>query len=309
MQNLYKKNIPCLNCNKYGHEQKFCDEPITSFGVILVKTNDEISKHFNIDLRKYDNIDGFQIMNKSDLMTISKCMQSTKFLLVRRKHSLGFAEFIRGKYVVGNIMGIRALFNQMVQEELDMIRDHNFDELWEYFWGKNDIKRDYNDSKEKFDKLKSKCSVECDLDFYVDNANPNYKFPEWGFPKGRKKRGETDLECALREFVEETEIDLNDIKILENVKPIIEDLTGTNGIKYRHVYFLAEMTKNVEFTLDVNNKQSEIGDINFFLYDECINLLRDYHIEKKNILRKVLNYYIEISRTEQKKITVLEWKV
>jgi ADP-ribose pyrophosphatase YjhB (NUDIX family) len=222
---------------------------------------------------------------------------------------LGFAEFIRGKYVVGNIMGIRALFNQMVQEELDMIRDHNFDELWEYFWGKNDIKRDYNDSKEKFDKLKSKCSVECDLDFYVDNANPNYKFPEWGFPKGRKKRGETDLECALREFVEETEIDLNDIKILENVKPIIEDLTGTNGIKYRHVYFLAEMTKNVEFTLDVNNKQSEIGDINFFLYDECINLLRDYHIEKKNILRKVLNYYIEISRTEQKKITVLEWKV
>ena len=34
-----------------------------------------------------------------------------------------------------------------------------------------------------------------------------YESPEWGFPKGRRNMHESDLDCAKREFEEETGID------------------------------------------------------------------------------------------------------
>lgn len=39
---------------------------------------------------------------------------------------------------------------------------------------------------------------------------------EWGFPKGHKESGETDIECALREVKEETGIDRH--KIIEGFR-------------------------------------------------------------------------------------------
>jgi 8-oxo-dGTP pyrophosphatase MutT (NUDIX family) len=40
----------------------------------------------------------------------------------------------------------------------------------------------------------------------LNNLNINYEHPEWEFPKGRKNKDESDIECALREFEEETGI-------------------------------------------------------------------------------------------------------
>ena len=309
MNNQIKKYSPCINCNKAGHEQKYCNEPITSWGIILVKipSGDNKIVHYNTDLKNYDGFDGFRACSFNDLNVVSNCMNNMRFLLVRRKHSLGFAEFIRGKYIIGNINGIRALFNQMVPDEINMIRTKSFEELWEYFWGENNAmeiinKKDFFESKDKFTKLKSKLSVEHDLDFYLDTAAPNYNLPEWGFPKGRKKRGETDLECALREFYEETGLGNDDIEILKNIMPIKEELIGTNGVKYRHIYFLAEMKNETTTPNIINNtkEHSEIGDIGFFKYDESMMLLRDYHIEKKMILQKVMNYYIELMKNNEK---------
>jgi 8-oxo-dGTP pyrophosphatase MutT (NUDIX family) len=302
MNNCIKRASPCLNCGKTGHEQKQCKDPITSWGIILVKTDDD-SQHFNTDIKKYGNFEGIRIYDKTDLLVASENMQKIKFLLIRRKHSLGFSEFIRGKYIVGNINGIRGLFNQMIPEEISLIRENTFDDLWNYFWGTNEIdvtfnKREYTDSKNKFLQLKSKQILESDLDFYLDTANPNYPTPEWGFPKGRKKRGESDISCAIREFCEETDIKESDINILRNIKPIEEELIGTNGVKYKHIYYLAELKKEKNNILDnkigINNL--EIGDIGFFTYDESIELIRDYHVEKKAILGCIMNYYMELRK-------------
>lgn len=308
MNQQTKKYSPCINCGRAGHEQKNCNDPITSWGIILVKMPKYDNKiiHYSTDLKNYEGFNGFVACSKNDLNVISNCMSNTRFLLVRRKHSLGFAEFIRGKYTIGNINGIRALFNQMVPEEIKMIRNKTFDELWEFFWGEKNAaeilsKKDFYDSKDKFTKLKSKISVEHDLDFYLDTAAPSYNLPEWGFPKGRKKRGESDLDCALREFFEETGLNNNDIEILKNIVPIKEELIGTNGVRYRHIYFLAEMKNDtVPVVMGNNNEHSEIGDIGFFTYDEATVLLRDYHIEKKIILQKIMNYYIELIKSNEK---------
>ena len=220
---------------------------------------------------------------------------------------------MRGKYVIGNINGIRGLFNQMVPEELELLRTKTFIELWEIFWGKKNAqelagKKDFYISEQKFNTLKTKTTIESDLNFYIDTAEPGYALPEWGFPKGRKKRGESDIECALREFEEETGIKSTSIQILRNIKPIKENLTGTDGKCYRHIYFLAEMLDPIENILDINNNDNcEIGDIGFFSYNVAISLLRDYHIEKKLILHKIINYYIELARKHLQKKDDTEW--
>jgi 8-oxo-dGTP pyrophosphatase MutT (NUDIX family) len=299
-----KKYSPCLNCGKQGHEQKSCPDPITSWGILLIKTNKNVSHETMMDLVQYDKYDGIMIDSKSDLPVLIENINNIHFLLVRRKHSIGFAEFVRGRYTLGNINGLRSLFNQMTPEEIEFIKEKTFDEIWAYFWGEslNDgilNKKDYVDARDKFTKLKSRSSVELDLDFYISTAQPMYNSPEWGFPKGRKKRGEADLECAVREFYEETGFCESDIKILTNIKPIYEDLIGTNGVKYRHIYFLAELISNKEPKIVNTSQFAEIGDIGFFQYNDCMTLLRDYHVEKKTILKKILNYYVESVKNDK----------
>jgi 8-oxo-dGTP pyrophosphatase MutT (NUDIX family) len=302
--NIYsKKHTYCLNCGKTGHEQKICSEPVTSWGIILVKTmmDNKESIHYNTNLKQYENMIGLPSRSIKSLEISSDCMNKIKFLLVRRKHSLGFGEFISGKYGIENINGICGLFNQMIQEEIEMIKRSTFDELWEYYWGKQNIceisVKKYQESKEKFMTLKSKASIDRDIDFYIGAASPQYDSPEWGFPKGRKKKGEGDLECAIREFCEETGLTSSDINILNQIKPLKEDFIGTNGIKYRHIYFLAEAKTDLVPTISNNiYEHSEIGDIGFFTFSDSLDLFRNYHIRRREILTSIMNHYIDLAR-------------
>ena len=152
-------------------------------------------------------------------------------------------------------------------------------------------KKEFIESKDKFECLKNKNGVELSLDFYIKNVKPFYTSPEWGFPKGRKMRGESDLECAIREFCEETGYSYSDIKIVTNIKPIIENIIGTNGVKYRHIYYIAEDISNKNPKIDGN---TEIGDIGFFSFDDSNKLFREYHIEKKKITKNVFLYYLDV---------------
>jgi ADP-ribose pyrophosphatase YjhB (NUDIX family) len=295
-----KKHIICNNCNKYNHESRDCKEPITSWGIILVNL-ENIYENNNIKLNHvHTNIKNkiFNItpQNHRDLENLSKYMNDIKFLLVQRKHSIGFMDFLRGKYKIDNIDQINSLFQYMNKKEIDLISTSDFDFLWKYMWNNdptkiNTQKKDYIIAKQKFDDLKNGVNCDVTLDFFIKNITPLYTFNEWGFPKGRKDKNETTLECAIREFSEETQIDPKSIKIIQTIDPIEENLIGTNGIPYRHIYYIAETT--VSNIPDISNN-NEIGNLNYFNYNDAINLIRDYHREKKNILSNIYLYYLEI---------------
>lgn len=293
------RQMHCDNCGAYGHDYKACKESISSWGIILVRCyNDKLENNTRIstDLKQSDNDEGIKINSAKDLELVSRNMDLIKFLLVRRKHSLGYTEFIRGNYKKDKIDGIIYLFQQMTPEEIKNIAVKSFDELWDDFWGtdtrkKMFNKKQYTESKENFESLKYKNGVELSLDFYVNNVRPFYNIAEYGLPKGRKQRGESDIECAIREFCEETGYSQQDIKIISNVKPIIENMVGTNGVSYRFIYYLAEdLTDNVPKICERNS--NEIGDIGFFTYEETQQLLREYHIEKRNIIKNVFMFYL-----------------
>lgn len=300
----------CNNCNRYGHEYRECNDPITSYGIILIKMN---NKHnINHEYNKENNIEIFKpnikIRDMSDITIVGKYMNEIQFLMVQRKHSLGYIEFLRGRYKTDNYDGINFLFQQMVPEEIKKIGEKSFDELWYELWNNDKeklqiLKYEYETSKSKFDQLKNKIDIDLPLSFYVDNIIPSYKYHEWGFPKGRRQPNEKNKECAIREFYEETGIMSDKMKIIDELGEITENLTGTNGVKYRHIYYIAELTGDIEIDIRNNN---EIGRIGFFTYNDAIEMIREYHVDKLELLKFIYMYYIQSliieNKTEEKKI-------
>jgi 8-oxo-dGTP pyrophosphatase MutT (NUDIX family) len=204
--------------------------------------------------------------------------------MVQRKNSLGYFEFIRGRYNLSNIESVKYLLEQMVPHEIFDINNKDFDFLWNNLWDENNIKnknhqKEYIMSKQKFDELKIKNS---DL---LKSTNSFYSSNEWGFPKGRREMYESDLLCAIREFEEETNYNESMYNLFENCNFLRENLIGTNGVKYVHNYYLALL-------IDISNisySNNEIGDIKLMNITECINAIRPYHNNKLLIIIQIYN--------------------
>ena len=113
-----------------------------------------------------------------------------------------------------------------------------------------------------------------------------YESAEWEIPKGRRNNYESNIHCAKREFYEETNMNNNDYKMLTNLHSIQEKYFGTNGIEYKHVYYLsiANSDNNIKNNFKTNN---EIGDIGWFTWEECTNLIRPYYKTKIELINKI----------------------
>lgn len=288
------KNAYCNNCNKKGHNFKKCNNPIISNGIIALYI-ENIDVNIIPTLQKYiyekinnknDNNDNNEYKNND--------YKKIKFLMVQRKHSLGYIEFIRGKYDVDNLEKIKKIFEQMTPNEIKDINEYNFDYLWNMLWDNNPYStttiknkfhyKEYITSKQKFYDLKMQ-----NIDLFSE-VKPNFVSNEWGFPKGRREVYESDIVCAMREFKEETFFNENDYVILDEKHSIKENLVGTNGINYRHNYYLAFL-QNKEIK-NIENK--EIGDIKLMDIDECLEKIRPYHKNKIKIIKNVYDAIINI---------------
>jgi len=285
----------CHNCGSHLHKTKECPEPITSCGLLVTK----LPYYQKIKCSNYLKVDDFNFKNLKNLDKLSYYMDKIKFLLIRRKHSLNFIEFIRGKYNICKIE-LTKLFELMSPEEILFINTYNFKDLWEKVWGDRSwlksFEKEYKDSEEKFNKLRQNK----ELFYYLTrNVIPKYESPEWGIPKGRRENTESNLECGIREFCEETSLTRDKFKISNNVSPLIEEFNGTNNKKYKSIFYLATINR-VKFNFNIKNNQ-EVGDIGFFTLNESISLIRDYHQKRINLLEKTFLFIINIIETNKQK--------
>jgi 8-oxo-dGTP pyrophosphatase MutT (NUDIX family) len=300
------KGFYCSNCGNNGHGHRNCPEPITSYGILHFSIDDVIDKKFVDKLVDELKIETNQIRTKGikcrderDAGLSVLFRNSLHVTLVRRKHSLGFMEFIRGRYNIDNIDGLLDLFAQMVESEIELIGGaESFDELWFNVWpndsSSSNYSTEYSIAKAKYHKLKNVVDEVLNLDFYVKNVKPDWDTPEWGLPKGRRNMNESDVECAIREFKEETGLVKDDIIIFDNIPPLSETFTGTNGIEYRHIYFLAVSYKINELQIDENNNVQflEIGDITSCDYDNALKLIRPYQTARKRLMNDAYMFII-----------------
>ena len=333
---IQKKNYYCSNCNRKGHTFKNCNEPIISNGIIAIyiknfntETLPYLENYIIKNLRIFNNSYNKKISslnykksissNNSDSnSSLSKWFEECKrkkydysnienaeninddiqFLIVQRKHSLGYMEFMRGRYSIDNIDTLIHLVEQMSLNEISDITKKDFDNLWNGLWDLNNIKnknhhKEYVQSKHKFYQIKLNYP-----NIFTD-IKPLYSFNEWGFPKGRRESYESDLVCAIREFEEETGLEETSYNVLEKCKSIRENLTGTNGVHYAHNYFLSIINDNSNNKDETNR---EIGQRQVLNILQCLDKIRPYHKNKIRIIKHiytVINDFLqEYSRFE-----------
>ena len=295
----YKKKIFCCNCGKFGHKYSKCNEPITSIGIIAIKSmsneqNDKLLEYFNKD--KYFNLVKSNTINNNILLKFPSYLKKFKFLMIRRKKTLGYIEFIRGRYNELNVESYTSLFEQMVNSEIKDILQFNFEYLWNDLWRQNIenkfYKNEYQESKNKFNYLKN----EKTFSLIINNIKPLYDTPEWGYPKGRRIYLEKNINCACREFEEETSLTKDSYTLISNIPPIQEIFYGTNNILYKHIYYFALCDSDIKVNLNQNNLNQieEIGDIGWFDYNECRKLIRTYHYERQKILNETFIFLSSI---------------
>ena len=346
----------CNNCGKYGHNYGHCKNLITSYGVVAFRWNPELS--------------------------------AMQYLMICRKNTLGYMDFIRGKYMTNDHDYIYNMITQMTEFETKQILSGNFEYIWSMAFGcteenvllkvpdqvapdqvapdqkvpdqvapdqvvpelKDDQidnpEEDYDTltepalpesiialnieidsilaiggasqtvvpitlpvtvpsapkppttlnhemyvSQEKYRQLTNKLSengiplLSSLIKRSIESGN-SWKEPEWGFPKGRRNYRESDYECAIREFCEETGFPLKSLKNIQNVVPFEEIFMGSNYKSYKHRYYLVNIP--YEHSQNMSNfERAEVSKMEWKTYEECMRDIRPYNLEKKRIITNI----------------------
>jgi 8-oxo-dGTP pyrophosphatase MutT (NUDIX family) len=256
-------NTYCNNCGKHGHLFHQCKMPITSFGIVAFRK------------RPMDGV--------------------YEYLMIRRKDTLGFIDFMRGKYSIYNKAYIMNMIVQMTVEEKERLYSETFDELWSGLWGSSVVCDHYraeeSASRDKWTSLVNGVYTKDDMytirSLITESMNfGNWTQAEWGFPKGRRNTHECDYDCAIREFCEETGYARDQLSLLKNVVPFEEIFTGSNYKSYKHKYYVAYM--KYENTLNLHEFQRcEVSGMEWNTIDACEEMIRSYNLEKKRLLRNI----------------------
>lgn len=273
----------CSNCGSNNHHFRQCTQPIASYGVIAFRHKNPL---WNQTILLSDN----------DSYTSALHTDEFEYLLIQRSSSIGFIEIVRGKYKMNDYLYIQDQIHGMTQEERDFILINDFHSLWTRVWGTNENKnyrQDYENSKLKFEQFHHGYEDPDSHKIYTwklftDLANPAWPTPEWGFPKGRKNHFESDFDCALREFEEETGLRRNQFRVFENIQPIAETFYGDNNVFYTHIYYLGWVPHCVKVELQEENEhmKREIGNIGWFSYEKALEKIRPTNKEKRDILQR-----------------------
>ena len=253
--------MECANCGNIGHTFRDCAAPVMSYGVIAVKF----------------------------------LAGAPHYLMVRRRDSISYVEFMRGKYKLDNPTYITMLVNGMTIDERRRLLSGEFDELWEALWNSQNTRQYRNEcdsARRMYTAIKNTGDVCGRLLFqYVEHALTGWTEPEWGFPKGRRSVRESTRACALREFSEETGLPENIVHIVEDEPTQVEEYTGTNGICYKQIYYVGACAPSSVATLQPSNRvmSREIGDIMWLPFEAALAKIRTTNAEKRAVLTAVNN--------------------
>jgi 8-oxo-dGTP pyrophosphatase MutT (NUDIX family) len=242
----------CNNCGGKGHLFRTCKDPVLSCGLLLI-----------------------------DRPSLPVDPAAIRVLMIRRKDSMSFAEFMRGKYDPTDIPYLSTLVQNMTLKEQAALASDSFEVLWRQLWGDDRTSADFLPSRDRF--------YQVDRIGLMRNNLSDYTEPEWGFPKGRRMRGETDLACAVREFGEETNVPRDAYVVLKNI--ILEEtFTGLNTVQYKHIYFVALLKQPDLVNLSQRftpMQRREISGLAWKSLEDAAALIRPHHVERMGMLNQL----------------------
>lgn len=240
-----------------------------------------------------------------------------EILLVKKRYTYEFCDFVLGNYDSSSRESIntsvRKLVNNMtIHEKIDIL-SLNFDTMWFKIWLESPILKSYKpiiNTENAYDTLKKIKSYEKKkkkftnvflrdngerLKNIVLNSKNNTSIElMWEIPKGRKRKIETNLDCAIREFKEETNIEQDNYNILFDINPIIETLNSSNTT-YIHKYFVAYSTYQSKPELKIIKNLSQVTEISSIKW---LKLNEIKFLDNKNRLYHLVSKIFSVFRSK-----------
>jgi 8-oxo-dGTP pyrophosphatase MutT (NUDIX family) len=264
---MTRKNKRCVNCGNMGHINKECYYPNMSLGVIL----------FSKD-RNY-------------------------VLMIQRKYSLNFWEFLYGKYDIKNKEYLYKMFSLMTPNERTMIQTHSFFELIQKVSGKD---KSQNESQEleykrkKFDTLQKGFHLQntflysyVSIDVLLSETQPVNHDTEWEFPKGRPTTSESLYDTACREFEEETDYN-KELLFVNSTKPLKEGFYGTNGNQYCNYYYVCTTQYDIcLYSTYEKEDDIEVKQVKWVSVYDVYQHVKHSHQNKYSVFRRALRSLYE----------------
>ncbi|KAG2424948.1 hypothetical protein HXX76_014106 [Chlamydomonas incerta] len=164
-----------------------------------------------------------------------------EYLMVQRKDSICYVDFVRGKYNLFDLQYIMRLLSGMTAQERSWLLHRPFSTIWQKLWMSNKrFNQEFHVCKDKFETLRTGFTVSLlngasqplSLAALIASADPPIRESEWEFPKGRRASNETPIACALREFEEESGVDCRTVCVVPDCTTTLSKL-GCNDIMYR----------------------------------------------------------------------------
>jgi 8-oxo-dGTP pyrophosphatase MutT (NUDIX family) len=241
-----------------------------------------------------------------------------EILMIQRRDSIGFIELIRAKYKLTDIDYIKEQVEGTTVEERQKLVSSPFEDLWVGLWGQTTFetkqyKQEYDQAKYKFEQLLKGIEIDgtfISLQLLINSVETKWSTPEWGFPKGRRNMLEKDVQCAVREFCEETGLTENQFTLFKNIHPIHETFYGNNNIHYCHVYYLAWIHPSIKVQFNKENEVmiKEIGDIQWLSKENALLHIRQTNTNKREILLRAYSIIENISILIQSPIALQKTK-
>lgn len=236
---------------------------ITSYGIALVKKNKLLNNHNQYEI-----------------------------LMIKKRLTYAFIAFVKGIYNKNNENELLRMFNSMTVDEKFCIMSLNFNIMWY----KSTLSLPYINKYLSKELTKyEKCKIKFEKSFLNDNGKRLLNIIKksksskkiWEIPKGANNRNESNINAAIREFYEETNIKKNKYKILYNINPITYTFTDDN-ITYKYVYYIAVLLDNkyqLHLDFSPNSHIMEITELKFFSINEL--KLINYNDKFINCIKKI----------------------
>lgn len=207
-------------------------------------------------------------------------LNNYEILLVNKRLSYSFIEFINGNYTLKNV---RNLFNTMTVEEKNIILSIRYEFI--YYYAYLSLEKDipinryqiYQINKKYYEKTFTKKILE----ELISGTNSIETI--WEFPKGRAHFNESPISAAQREFSEETGI--NNINFYEDEPP---DVCVMDKI-YKYVLYHANYEGSTHFSYKYN---TEIASVKWINFNNARKILKSVELKKilKNCMKIAKKY-------------------
>lgn len=209
-----------------------------------------------------------------------------EILLVCKRNTYAYRAFIFGDYVAkSDILLVKLLSKMTLEEKIDIL-SFNFAQMWYRTWLNQQMTNNYYTCRAKF-----MSSFMGDDGRRLKNliAKSTNAQPIWEIPKGRKNSyRERDINCAIREFYEETGICNSKYKIYSDKQNIMSFID--ENARYTNVYYTALIQENVN--IGVNNalkeQLREISDCRWMNIDAIRFVSQNKHIER--FVKHIFNF-------------------